>query len=57
MLGLDLAVANDNNPSVVKALIQPRKNIDEIDSVSLTKHKLYSLLYICTNILIGYLLF
>ena len=48
MLGLDLAVANDYNPSVVKALIQPRKDIDEVDSVSLTKHKLYSLLYVLT---------
>ena len=34
MLGLDLAVSNDTNPSVVKALIQPKKDIDEVDSVS-----------------------
>ena len=34
MLELDLAVANDYNLSVAKALIQPRKDIDDVDSVS-----------------------
>ena len=34
MLGLDLAIDTDYKPSVVKALIQPRMDINEVDSVS-----------------------
>ena len=34
IFGLDLAVVNDFKLSVVKALIQPRTDIDEVDRVS-----------------------
>ena len=34
MLGLDLVIDNDHKPSVVKALIQPRTDVNETDSVS-----------------------
>ena len=34
IFGLDLAVVNNFKPSVMKALIQPRTDINEVDRVS-----------------------
>ena len=34
ILGLDLAIDTDYKPSVVKTLIQPKMDINEVDSVS-----------------------